>query len=401
MQKPLVLLAAILCLFAAPGVHAATPSANTTVSGGINAFACDLYAHLRGKDGNLFFSPLSLSSALAATRAGARGETASQMARTLHLSADMDQTNQGFLRLLGRLNGPQHDKRLHIEIANSLWSQKNFTLHPEYVEMAKNFYGAAANTVDYVNAPAAAADRINAWVAEKTRGRIPRLLEAPDTNTRLILINTIYFKGLWSFPFDRAATKDDIFHAPDKPVRIPFMMRTDSFNYQETQDFQMLELPYADGKFSLFVLLPAATPGALENLEEKLSPQLLTQWIKALTRHKVQVVFPKFKLSWGPATLNEALVSLGMRDAFSQDSADFSGMSAQALNPDTRLFLSDVLHQATLEVDEQGTTATAATGVLVATKSLPLVFRADRPFLFFIRENTGGTILFLGRLTAP
>ena len=405
MQKFLVLLSAILCLclcLPAPGAHAAREASGKAAADGLNAFACDAYARLRVQKGNLFFSPLSISCALAAAGTGARGETAAQMARSLRMQLGGEQAHTALTALLRGLNTARDDGQPQIEIANSIWPHTDFSLRPEYVETAQKTFDAAVLHVDYARDAEAAAARINAWIADKTHGRIRDIIHPPPADTRLVLVNAVYFKGAWASPFLPENTEDDLFHAPGKAVRTPFMSKTKAFRYGEMKDMQILELPYKGGEFSLLVLLPAKTPGALEKLEKELSAQRLAQWTGALHTRTVRVFLPKFSLSWGPAALNDALVSLGMRDAFSPHAADFSGMS-----PDGGLFIGSLLHQANVDVDEYGTTAAAVTASPMPAAGpggLPpiiTVFRADRPFLFLIRDTLRGTVLFMGRLTEP
>jgi serpin B len=404
MKKFLVIFAALLCLFlSVSNADAAPAPSGKAVTDGINAFACDLYGQLRSQQGNLFFSPLSITYALAAAGAGAGGETLAQMERALHAPMRGEQARQAFAGLLQGVNAEQRGGQLQIEIANSLWPAKKFSLLPAYVETAQKHFDAAVMPVDYAKDSRAVASRINAWVEEKTRGRIRNFMTMPPApDTRLTLINTVYFKGSWVSPFKAKKTREDVFHAPGKAVRVPFMSQKNRFRYLELKDLQVLALPYGDGRFSLIALLPARTPGALENLENELSPHKLVQWTGALAWREVKVFLPKFTLSWGPASLKGTLDSLGMGNAFSPDSADFSGMSLEKPG----LLIGDVLHQANIDVDEQGTVAAAATGApIAAAASLPSKavpeFRADRPFVFLIRDNVVGTILFMGRLMDP
>ena len=398
-MKRLFFLSALLCLsLSVPKADALPAASDTSAGDGINAFACNLYARLQKHKGNLFFSPLGISYALAAAGVGARGESAAQMEKALHASGE--QERQALAALMQRLNAAQHGEQLRITIANSLWPHKDYPLRPEYMEAVRNYYDAAVIPLDYAGDAAAAAARINAWIGEKTRGRIRDMVGAPPGDTRLLLVNAVYFDARWMSPFESHATRKRVFYAPDKAIEAPFMSREGVYGYRQIQDLQILELPYYGEKCSLVVLLPAAKPGALEELEKHLSAQRLAQWTEALPRQEVQVFLPKFKLSWGPASLNEALGALGIREAFSPESADFSGMS-----PEAGLYIGNVLHKANVEVDEAGTVAAAASAVeflpgSAGPRAMP-VFLADRPFMFFIRDKVEGAILFMGRLTDP
>ncbi|MCL2829736.1 MAG: serpin family protein [Betaproteobacteria bacterium] len=392
----------------ASAIHAAPPElalalapeiapSTETAEAGINAFACDLYAQLKKQGGNLFFSPLSISYALAVTGAGARGETLAQMERVLHAPLGKQHDHAAFSKLMQRLNTAQSDEQVRMVIANSLWPDKSLSIRPEYEETARNYYGAPITPVNYKDGQNAA-KQINAWVEQKTRDRIRDLLSPGDLNasTRLVLVNAVYFNGRWLSPFDSGNTRTAVFHAPGKQVDTRFMFQKKVFRYGQVENLQILELPYKGEGFSMLALLPEDKPGALEKLEGALSPESLAQWTTALTRQEVNVLFPKFKLTWGARELNGELIALGMRNAFG--SADFSGISPE--NP----FISKVVHKADVEVDEGGTVAAAATGVMMSKSAVarPIPeFRADRPFLFLIRENSKGTILFMGRLTEP
>ncbi|MDR2173426.1 MAG: serpin family protein [Burkholderiales bacterium] len=386
MKKPVFLFLVFLCF----PLSASPVSPGKTIENGINAFACDLYSQLRSEKGNLFFSPLSISYALSVTGAGARGETVAQMERVLHTPLGKERDYQTFSDMMRRLNAAQNDEQVRIEIANSLWPSNTFPLRTEYVAMANKYYETSIFPLEGVKP-------INHWVEEKTQGRVRDFLDSLHPSTVLVLVNSIYFNGRWLLPFDAKLTAQASFHAPEKVAEVPFMSQKAAFRYGQMENVQLLELPYKGEAFSMLVLLPSETPGAFEKLEKELSTKRLAEWTYALSKQNVQVFFPKFKMTWGTNSLINPLINLGIRDAFSSK-ADFSGISSQK-----GLSISEVFHQAQVEVDEGGTVAAAATAV-VATRSQLLsvpVFRADRPFLFFIRENAKGTVLFAGRVMNP
>ncbi|MCL2011896.1 MAG: serpin family protein [Cystobacterineae bacterium] len=396
-MHPPFFLSTLLCLMP---IFAFAAPPQKTAEEAINAFACDMFAQLKKQEGNLFFSPLSMAYALAFTGAGARAQTLAQMQRVLRASLDNPQGHEAFAKLMQRLNAAQNDAQVRVEMANALWPAQTFSMHTAYVEVAKKYYEAPIFPVDYADS-AGAAKQINTWVEEKTKGHIRNLLNPEDINAamRLVLTNAVYFNGRWLLPFEARQTRPGIFHAPGKEAEVPFMYQKDSFKYGQVEGLQMLELPYKGEAFSMRVLLPEDKPGALEKLEKALSPERLAQWTKALRLQEVRVVFPKLKLTWGVQDLKEALVALGMRDAFVLGKANFSGMSAEK-----DFLISKVLHKATLEVDEGGTVATATTAFLGTMGGMPPPapeFRADRPFLFLILDNTKGTLLFVGRITNP
>jgi serpin B len=396
------LAACILAFSAAAPVHGQTASADTReVVAGDTAFATDLYAKLRTEKGNLFFSPYSISTALAMTLAGARGETAQQMATVLHLAGPTETLNPAFAALEAELNAIQKKGQVRLSVANSLWPQKGHPFLPEYVDLLKHFYGVSVTPLDYAKAPEAARKTINDWVEQKTNRKITDLIKdgVLSSLTRLVLVNAIYFKGNWTSQFDPKQTMEEPFHiAPDKDAKCSLMNRKGTYAYTETPHLQVLELPYAGDDVSMIVLLPRNSE-PIARLERELTPAKLTEWTTALREREVQVFLPKFKLTC-EFSLEKILESMGMAIAFSND-ADFSGM-----NGNRSLAISAVLHKAFVDVNEEGTEAAAATAVtmrataVLAPVPVP-VFRADHPFVFLIRDKHNGSILFLGRVTDP
>lgn len=371
------------------------------VTGNI-AFACDLYGKLKGEDGNLFVSPYSISSALAMTYGGARGETAAQMAGTLHFTMPQAELHPAFAAMQSDLDAVQKKGMVKLAVANSLWPQKDYKFLPDYLELCKKHYGTSVTPVDFKGNTEAARTTINGWVEEKTNQRILELFKPGvlDPMTRLVLVNAIYFKGDWANPFKKEATKPAAFHLADgKEVETPTMFQTAKFKYGETDDAQLLEMPYAGNDLSMLIVLPRKADG-LPAIEERFNTTHLADWTKAMRPGKTQVWLPKFKTT-SEFSLNRTLAGLGMKDAFSQASADFSGMDGSK-----GLYIGAVVHKAFVEVNEEGTEAAAATGVAMMLKSAriepqPAVFRADRPFMFTIRDVKSGSILFLGRITDP
>lgn len=383
------------------------PTDPAAFAAGNTAFALDLYAKLRAGKGNLFVSPFSISTALAMTSAGARGTTLDEMTKALHLPAD---PHAAFGQLLFRLNGTKLDikRRYELTAANAIWAQQGYPWRAEFKELTQTYYGAGLVETDFKKEPEAARKRINDWVEKETREKIKELIPPGfiDPLTMMVLTNAVYFKGDWAAQFKKERTKDQPFHlAEGKKVDAPLMTQTDTFRYAEVvtsqktrsgERAQLLELPYAGNDLSMLVILPERRFGLLE---EELSARSLAEWTTALSPQRVQVFLPRFKMEMSePLLLNEPLKALGMKAAFG-GSADFSGMHSGR----EKLFISAVLHKAFVDVNEEGTEAAAATGVIMARASaarLP-VFRADRPFLFLIRENKTGTVLFLGRCENP
>jgi serpin B len=368
---------------------------------GNNAFAVDLYGQLRKQDGNLFFSPASISTAFAMAYAGASGSTARQMAATLHFTLPPDRLHPAMGAWLNGMNAAHPGYQLHV--ADALWAEKDETFLPDFLKQTKDGYAAGFHPVDFKTAPEAVRLTINQWVADQTADKIKDLLQAgavtPDT--RLVLTNAIYFKGDWQAQFDKTQTKEEDFHlAAGQAVKAPLMHRTATFNYFNGGTFQALEIPYKTGELSMIVLLPNDAAG-LPALEQSLTAASVQQWLSQLRGGgKVILTLPKFKMT-EKFELNSALSALGMRQAFDKNTANFSAMTGKR-----DLWISAAVHKAYIDVNEEGTEAAAATGLVMYSMAMarpqpPLVFRADHPFLFLIRDNRSGGILFLGRLTDP
>jgi serpin B len=369
-----------------------------TVVAGNTAFALALYQKLRAAEGNLFFSPYSLSTALAMTYAGARGNTEAQMAAALHFSLEQELLHAAFARLEARLAGIAAKGEVRLRVANALWPQQGYRLLEAFLAVVQQFYGVQITALDYGDGEAARG-QINAWVEDKTENRIQDIIPAGllDSLTRLVLVNAIYFKGNWASPFDPGLTGEAPFWvAPGQQVAAPLMSMTSEFRYGVADGLQVLELPYAGGELSMVVLLPEEIDG-LAGLEERLTAENLARWTEGLWSRQVQVWLPRFEITF-PFSLNEVLQSMGMIDAFAED-ADFSGMDGTRL-----LYISAVLHKAFVAVNEEGTEAAAASAVVMTLRSAPAppaVFRADHPFVFVIREKSTGSLLFLGRVVNP
>jgi serpin B len=380
--------------------------------GGNTAFAFDLYAKLRKQEGNLFLSPFSISTALAMTSAGARGNTLDEMNAVLHLPKD---PHGQFGDLLKKINAAEGKKRAYdLTTANAIWAQQGFPWRAEFTGLVNKNYGAGLMAADFITKPEAERQRINAWVEKETKDKIKALIPQGiiDALTRMVLTNAIYFKGNWASQFKKALTKNEPFHTDEgKKAEVPLMHQLGTYGYDEI-DFslerkpglemmmQVLELPYAGKELSMLVLLPRS--GQMELLEQSLSSESLRLWTRRMREQKVNVYLPRFKVEMDqPFRLDPHLKALGMKDAFDDMKADFFGMHTSK----ERLLITAVLHKAFVDVNEEGTEAAAATGVVVGLRSaapaLPPVFKADHPFLFLIRDNASGSILFLGRYAGP
>ncbi len=366
-----------------------------------NAFAWDLYGRLREEEGNLFFSPSSLAMALAMTHAGAGGETREEMTRVLHVSPLGDDLHTAMQqqRLLW-LSASQEDS-LRLNVANRLWGQEGYEFQADFLEVTREKYGAELARLNF-GQNQAASQTINQWVEEQTAKKITNLIPPQALNdlTRLVLTNAVYFHGKWQEPFHKQLTREEQFHLLDgSSVQTPFMYQEGGFRYHQQEGLQLLELPYAEGEFSMVILLPEKR-GGLPELERQLTAEQVTGWLKSLDRSRtVEVYLPRFQTT-AQFQLNSVLAELGMPSPFDPQRADFTGM-----NPEGDLYISAVLHKAYVDVNEEGTEAAAATGIVVGVTSAPVdpppVFRADHPFVYLIRDNSTQSLLFLGRLENP
>ncbi len=373
---------------------------------GNTEFALDLYRRVAGQTevaANVFMSPRSVSSALAMTYAGARGGTADEMADALGLPAtDPAAVLSAFGQLDRRLEARAETSGYVLNQANGLWGQSGYPFREEFTTLVSEKMGAGFNTVDFVNDSEGARERINTWVENATNDRIEDLIPrgALDASTVLVLANAIYFKGDWRTKFDAEDTRDAPFFSPAGESTVDMMHRVDRYGYFEDEVAQVLDLPYEGGDLSMTVVLPRGEkPGDLESLESSLTPEVLDGWIRGVNEKKVDVYLPRFSIEWGTEELKDDLMALGMKEAFQPGEADFSGIGGEQ-----ELFISLVLHKAFVEVNEEGSEAAAATAVGIARTSIPEpppVFRADRPFLFMIRDRVSGSILFMGRLATP
>ena len=384
------------------GPGAAADSAEATLVRGNDQFAFDLYAGLRRREGNVFISPYSISTALGMTYAGARGPTATEMATVLRFPVTGDRLHEAFARVTRDVSRIGSGGKAELYIANALWPRTGLPLDAAFKKTVGSLYAAGLTPLDFLNAPEKARMTINAWVEQQTRDRIKNLVPegAVDQSTRVVLTNAVYFKGVWKHPFPEPATRNDAFvlSTGKKVGDVPFMRQVERLRYLDGGSFQALELPYTNDELSMIVLLPKQV-GGLAELEAMLTAKGVSDWLARMTVQVVDVTLPRFKIT-AELRLQETLSRLGMPLAFS-DTADFSGIAKG-----DRLKLSDVFHKAYVEVNEKGTEAAAATGgVMVPTSAGPPirmeVFRADHPFFFVIRENGTGSLLFAGRLVSP
>jgi serpin B len=391
----------LACLCALPAsLWAADPPDTAAVVSGNNAFAFDLYGQLCTTDGNLFFSPYSISAALAMTSAGARGQTLDEMTKAMHYP-EQEKLHPGFKSLDAALGGPPNVKRgYQLSTANALWGRKDYGFRPEFLKLTKDHYGAGLEEVNFTQ-PEEARKTINAWVEKETRDKIKDLIKpgniTPDT--RLVLTNAIYFKGDWVSQFKKDQTREEPFFLADgKQVKTPLMHQKGTFNYADMGAYHVVELPYVGKDLSMLVLLPKRKDG-LADLEKTLNADRLRAIRNRLhATRDIDVTLPKFRTT-AEFRLDKELRTLGMRTAFTEE-ADFSGLNGGKED----LHIGFVVHKAFVDVNEEGTEAAAATAVGIENQSEPPpppAFRADHPFVYLIRDNKSGCVLFLGRLSDP
>jgi len=370
---------------------------------GNTAFAFELYKALQSEEGNLFFSPYSISTALAMTYAGARGETEQQMADTLHFSLPQTQLHPAFnsldIQLTTNEEGGKSDKRTDftLRIANSLWGQQGYPFLEEFLDMLAENYGAGMRLVDFVTASEPARIAINDWVSDQTEEKIKDLIPqgAIDSMTRLVLANAIYFYADWQRQFDPNDTRDAAFTLlNEEQVTVSMMSQLSGFLYTQGEGYQAVEMPYVGGKAAMTIIVPNS--GEFADFDSSITVDQIDEIIANLERKQVKLRLPKFTYK-SDFSLAEILSRMGMHDAFGN--ADFSGMDGT-----TNLFISDVFHKAFVAVDEEGTEAAAATAVVMTLSAEPIIdvtLTIDRPFIYLIRDTDTGSILFMGRVLNP
>ena len=371
---------------------------------GNSAFAFELYQALKGEGGNLFYSPYSISLALAMTYAGARGETAEQMATTLRFMLEQERLHPAFnwldAELASRGEGAKgkDGEGFRLNIVNAIWGQKDYDFLPTFLDVLAENYGAGLRILDFITETEKSRLAINQWVSDQTEGRIEDLIPqgAIDALTRLVLTNAIYFNAAWEYPFNEKVTADSPFYLLDGgQVIVPMMKQTESFGYTEGEGYQAVELQYDGGELSMVILVPGA--GEFGAFEEGLRAQQVFDIISELQLTEVALTMPRFEFD-SEFSLKDTLADMGMPIAFS-GAADFSGMTGNR-----ELAISDVVHKAFVAVDEAGTEAAAATAVIVGLTAIPepsVEVTVDRPFIFLIRDIETGAILFVGRVLNP
>jgi serpin B len=394
-----ITLAIILALPTLSFADSAPSNPAADLAAGINRFGLDLYPHAGDPNTNLIFSPYSIHLALDIAAAGARGNTLSQMQSVLHLTPDFSAAASA---LISQLQSAGNDNSPILKTANALWAKQGEHFNASYLDSAAKTFSARIDTLNFDD-PEAARKTINDWVAAQTNDKITDLIAKGIIQprvTRLIITNAVYFKADWTDPFDPNHTHNAPFHirGQSDASPVPTMHQTTQAAYMENDSLRAIELPYASSKLAMLLILPKNTDG-LVTLESKLSPDLLSQIDAALEPDRVAVSVPKFKIAIS-LDLASPLIDLGMKEPFQPYTADFSGM-----DDDHDLYITGVVHQAYVAVDEKGTEAAAATGITVGATMVmlppPKTFNADHPFLFLIRDKETGLILFMGRVVEP
>lgn len=374
-----------------------TPEGEKNLADSNNEFALDFYSKVK-EDKNIFFSPYSIYSAFGMVYEGAAGETAEEIKSVFGFAEDAAERRSSFASVFNRLNGEEAE--YDLSTANSLWAQRNYSFLSSYTDALKNFYGAEAKNVDFETSADNVRREINKWVEDKTNNKIKDLFSEGTIvpSTRLVLANAVYFKGLWELPFLKEATQNRDFY-PDsgEAESVPTMSQKDDFKYAESEGVQVLELPYKGNDLSMVIFLPAK--GKTKAFEDSLSIKKVNELKAGMEQKEVTVYIPKFKFDKS-YSLKGSLAEMGIEKAFNPGAADFSGMDGTK-----NLFISEAVHQAFVEADEEGTEAAAATGIVMNSTALPpgepTVFRADHPFIFVIQEKDSGNILFMGKVADP
>lgn len=363
-------------------------------------FGFKLFAEIarQGAGKNVFISPSSIVLCLAMAYNGAEGETKQAMARALEAQGmTLEELNRAYAGLKAALENP--DPKVQLLIANSLWARKGIKLNPEFIKRAKQFYEAQVTELDFDD-PASVAT-INRWVSDNTKAKIDKIIDSIERDTILFLINAIYFKGKWANEFAKERTKEDAFHPESGPERRAQMMsQSGSYRYYEAKNFQAVSLPYGGGRVSMYIFLPAKG-ATLAEFQKGLTAANWQSWMQEFAESEGDVTLPRFRVEY-EVTLNDALKALGMEVAFDASRANFTGMLQGGQNA----YISKVKHKTFVEVNEEGTEAAAVTSTeMRATSAMRPRQRfrmvVDHPFFCAIRDNTTGTVLFMGSITEP
>jgi serpin B len=394
-----------LCLFLLCAVSPAADNKAEALKGNTQ-FALELYAKIKAEQGNLFVSPYSISTAFAMTSLGAKSRTLEQMEKTLQFK-DSKSTHEAYAAMIKMINGEGIDpakRSYELSTANMLWGATGAKWAPDFLGDTNRFYGAGLKELDFATKTEESRQTINKWVEKETKEKIKDLIPMGDltSSTQLVLTNAIYFKGKWAIEFDKKLTKDRAFSVnAAKKVNVPMMHITSGYSYLDDKEYQVLEMPYKGKDLSMVIMLPKDKNG-LAALEQRLNADFVSACLKGLRfEREVEVALPKFKMTKS-FELNKTMTEMGMADAFDARQADFSAMNGVG-----GLFLSRAIHKAFVEVNEEGTEAAASTAIFADPTSAVInpkptpKFVADHPFVFMIKDNRSGVILFMGRVAEP
>ena len=384
---------------------ALSKEAVATLAQGSNAFGFDLYQRLRLKPGNVVISPASITTVLTMAWGGAQGETKTQMGSVLHLAGTASEVMATSGQLARSLQDPS--RPIVFRIANQVFAERTYKLIPSYVNQVKAAFGAPVELLDFKTAPEPARVHINQWVDGKTKHRVKDLVppHGVGPNSRLVLVNAIYFLGDWNLPFERYATRPaPFFLTASEKKNVPTMNQENQLRIGQKDGVTAVEIPYKGGEMSMLLLIPDEI-GGLSAVEKTLDANKLDALTSAMKAEWIWLSLPKFEVNPGESlSLGEDLKALGMPLAFDLKQADFTGIANPPSRND-RLFLGEVFHKAFVRVDEKGTEAAAATAGGIPTganaENLPRQVKVDRPFLFLIRDNASGLVLFMGRVSDP
>ena len=409
----MVLVSILTATLAAGAAPARSQGDDTTMLvAGNNAFAFDFYRQAAGQDdANLIFSPFGISQAFGMLWAAARADTAQQIADTMHYPLAQDELHPAFAALLSDLSeretagGDGEGERLQLNIANALWIQQDFPFREAYIDLVREFYDGGLFLADFIATPDRAREDINRWIEDETREKIQDMLGpgAIGSDTRMVLVNAIYFNGAWLYPFEEFATQDDTFTLLDgSTVTVPMMSQQESFGYMQGEGFQAVELPYFGGDVAMVIVLP--DEGQFEAVRSGLDADQFDAIRETLASETVRLTMPRWEFE-SALDLKASLAAMGMADVFDRERADLSGMFDPAAVGEN-LFVSAALHKAYIGVDEAGTEAAAATAIIVGVTSAPvqvepIELRLDRPFVYTIVDRQTGSILFLGQVMDP
>ncbi len=344
---------------------------------------------------NTMISPMSVSLALAMVYNGTAGNTKTQMEKMLHKAGlTPDDINQSYKDLVAALIS--HDPKVELSISNAIFYRKTFSIKNDFITTNQNYYQSVVSGLDFTK-NTETLNTVNGWVNTNTKGKIAKIIEQVNAEDVMYLLNAIYFKGEWKYRFDTKETFERNFTKEDKTVvQAPTMTIEKPFNYYSNSDFELLEMPYGSGKYSMLIFLPESEK-TTNDVISLLTAENISDWVQKMTEQKKKVFLPKFEFKFDNS-LKDELAALGMTDAFDDTKANLSGISETA-----KLVISEVMHKTYIKVDERGTEAAAVTGITVGTTSIgpDNSFRVDHPFVFAIREKDTQAILFIGKVMNP